>query len=593
MSYWESRQAREMYEAMESAEETAKEIADIYAKASRELNYQISKVYERYRDKFNLSDKEAMELLNTLRDPGDITELKRKLEGLKGTAANEIIKELESPAYRARIERLENLQSEIDRLMKDVYQQEKKVSTNHYVDQLNDSYYREIYDLKKRTGFDFSFSNVNEKEMDRILRTNWSGENYSARIWGNTQGLARDLKEQMVLAYLTGKNESDIAAEIANKFATGASNARRLVRTESAYVSGQAQAAADEEAGLDHYRILATLDLRTSEICQEMDGKVFAYKDMEVGVNYPPFHPYCRTTVLSEIDDQDLSQLKRRSRDTDTGEIRTFPGDITYDKWYQQEKVKNPDIEFAKQVAKHRGADLAQYEKYLGVIGKKELGTISDFRETKYKKPEEYADLKTKYRELNDYYKTQESEIVITDTIKRVADKINAEAAGLEHRIKGRKSFLDKMARDAAGSNDPKAIKELLDGNHDILRYTYTGKPAELKRIFDDAVEELEARGYTLKSVKNTWQQGTAYKGVNCTFEAPDKKGEFGGHTKFELQFHTPESLEMKEKTHPDYKEMVNPETDPARRQELYEKMVELTDTLEFPANVDKIKMRR
>ena len=399
MSYWESRQAREMYEAMESAEETAKEIADIYAKASRELNYQISKVYERYRDKFNLSDKEAMELLNTLRDPGDIAELKRKLEGLKGTAANEILKELESPAYRARIERLENLQSEIDRLMKDVYQQEKKVSTNHYVDQLNDSYYREIYDLKKRTGFDFSFSNVNEKEMDRILRTNWSGENYSVRIWGNTQELARDLKEQILLGYLTGKSETDMAADLAHKFATGASNARRLVRTETAYVSGQAQAAADEEAGLDHYRILATLDLRTSEICQEMDGKVFAYKDMEVGVNYPPFHPYCRTTVLSEIDDQDLSQLKRRSRDTDTGEIRTFPGDITYDKWYQQEKAKNPDIEFAKQVAIHRGQDVLQYERYLDRLGKKRVGNISDFREMKYKKPDDFETLKADYKQ--------------------------------------------------------------------------------------------------------------------------------------------------------------------------------------------------
>lgn len=408
MSYWESRQAREMYEAMESAEETAKEIADIYAKASRELNYQISKVYERYRDKFNLSDKEAMELLNTLRDPGDIAELKRKLEGLKGTAANEILKELESPAYRARIERLENLQSEIDRLMKDVYQQEKKVSTNHYVDQLNDSYYREIYDLKKRTGFDFSFSNVNEKEMDRILRTNWSGENYSARIWGNTQGLARDLKEQILLGYLTGKSETDMAADLAHKFATGASNARRLVRTESAYVSGQAQAAADEEAGLDHYRILATLDLRTSEICQEMDGKVFAYKDMEVGVNYPPFHPYCRTTVLSEIDDQDLSQLKRRSRDTDTGEIRTFPGDITYDKWYQQEKAKNPDIEFAKQVAIHRGQDVLQYERYLDRLGKKRVGNISDFREMKYKTPESFESLKQDYSDMGQLEKYRE-----------------------------------------------------------------------------------------------------------------------------------------------------------------------------------------
>lgn len=586
MSYWESRQAREMYEAMESAEETAKEIADIYAKASRELNYQISKVYERYRDKFNLSDKEAMELLNTLRDPGDIAELKRKLEGLKGTAADGILKELESPAYRARIERLENLQSEIDRLMKDVYQQEKKVSTNHYVDQLNDSYYREIYDLKKRTGFDFSFSNVNEKEMDRILRTNWSGENYSARIWGNTQGLARDLKEQMVLAYLTGKNESDIAAEIANKFATGASNARRLVRTESAYVSGQAQAAADEEAGLDHYRILATLDLRTSEICQEMDGKVFAYKDMEVGVNYPPFHPYCRTTVLSEIDDQDLSQLKRRSRDTDTGEIRTFPGDITYDKWYQQEKAKNPDIEFAKQVAKHRGADLAQYEKYRNILGKKDVGTISDFREKKYKNREEYEDLKVKYREVNGYNNILQSENVITDTIKQVADKIGAEAAGLEHRVKSKKRYLEKMQRVTKGSRDPKLIKEKVDNIHDVIRYTYLGDEKNLKHVFDSAREELEARGYVFKKVTNTWKDGSKYKGINCTLEAPD-----GNHTKFELQFHTEKSLEVKEKTHKLYEETQKPDVSPERIYELNQEQIRLSNTVANPENVDKIRL--
>ncbi len=592
MSYWESRRAREMYEAMESAEDAAKEIANIYAKASRELNYQITKVYERYRDKFNLSDEDAEKLLNTMLDPGDIEELKRKLEGLKGPEAQEILKELESPAYRARIERLENLQTEIDKMMADTYKQEKKVSTDHYVDQYNESYYREIYDLKKRTGMDFSFSSVDPKELNRIMNMNWSGANYSQRIWGNTQGLARELKEQLMIAYLTGKSEKDIAAELAKKYATGAANARRLVRTESAYISGQAQAAADEEAGLDHYRILATLDLRTSEICREMDGKVFAYKDMEVGVNYPPFHPYCRTTVLSEIDDQNLSELKRRSRDVETGKPKMFPGDITYQEWYEKEVAHNQEALFAEQVAKHRAADMAQYEKYKAVIGKKELGTISDFREKKYKNPEEYEDLKTKYRELNDYYKTQESEIVITDTIKDVAGKIHTEAANLQYRIKSKSSFLDKMAKDAHGSRDPKFIKELLDGNHDIIRYTYLGEPGNLKKVFNDAVEELESRGYMLKSVKNTWKKGTPYKGINCTFEAPDKKGENGLHTKFELQFHTPESLAMKEKTHPDYKEMTNPETTPERRQELFEKMVKLTDSLEFPADADKIKMR-
>ena len=172
MSYWERRRAKEMYEAMESAEDAAREIADIYAKASRDLNYRLSMIYERYRDKYNLSDQDAMRLLNTIRDPGDLKELKSKLEGLKGPEAAEILKELESPAYRARIERFQNLQIEIDRMMADVYQQEKKISTNHYVNQYTESYYREIYDLKKRTGLDFSFSYVNDKELNRILGQN-------------------------------------------------------------------------------------------------------------------------------------------------------------------------------------------------------------------------------------------------------------------------------------------------------------------------------------------------------------------------------------------------------------------------------------
>lgn len=398
-----------MYEAMESAEDAAREIADIYARASRELNYQMTKVYERYRDKFNLSDEEARKLLNSMKDPSDIEELKKKLEGLKGPEAQEILKELESPAYRARIERLQNLQREIDGKMKTVYEQEKKVATDHYIDQYSDSYYREIYDLKSRTGMDFSFSAVDDKELNRILRTNWSGANYSTRIWGNTQGLARELKTQMALAYLTGKSEREIAKELAQKYATGAANARRLVRTESAYISGQAQAAADEEAGIDRYRILATLDLRTSDKCREMDGKEFDYDDMQVGENFPPFHPYCRTTVLSVLDDQNLAELARRSRDPVTGEPKKFPGNITYEQWYNKEVRHNPEALFAEQVEKHRLQDMQQYEKYRSVMGKKKAGTISDFREKKYKRPEEYEQLKQDYLDTKQMKRLREA----------------------------------------------------------------------------------------------------------------------------------------------------------------------------------------
>lgn len=142
-------------------------------------------------------------------------------------------------------------------------------------------------------------------------------------------------------------------------------------------------------------------------------------------MNDPPFHPFYRTTVLSEPDDQNLGDLKRRSRDPETGKVKTFSGDTTYQRWYKDEVANNPEVLFAEQVARHRGADLQQYERYVNTLGKKDVGTISDFREKKYKTPEEYEDLKVKYREINGYNQILESENVISDTVKTVAEKLN------------------------------------------------------------------------------------------------------------------------------------------------------------------------
>lgn len=64
MGYWENRQAQMMYEFMEDAEEISQELADIYAKASRQLNYRIENIYDRFKDKHNLTDEEARQLLN-------------------------------------------------------------------------------------------------------------------------------------------------------------------------------------------------------------------------------------------------------------------------------------------------------------------------------------------------------------------------------------------------------------------------------------------------------------------------------------------------------------------------------------------------
>lgn len=397
MGYWENRQAQMMYEYMEDAEKLSQELADIYAKASRHLSFEMDEIFEKFMDKHNLTEKEARELLNTLRDSTDIAELKEALAKDPKNAA--LLAEMESGAYRARIERLEQLQGEIDRMMQKVFEQEKEVTTSHYVDLAANSYYREIYNVQRQVGFQFSFSAVDPKAVVMLLQSEWSGANYSARIWKNTQGLAKEVKEQMIIGLLTGKRQEEMAREIANKYATGAFEARRLVRTESNFVNGQMQMAAYEECGAEKYEFVAVLDLRTSEQCRELDGKVFLVKDAVPGKNINPMHPFCRSTTIIHLDDEVTEGLKRRARNPVTGKNEFVPADMNYREWYKQNVANNPKALAAEKMIKNRSSDKKQYERYREVIGKKAGKSLADFQEMKYNKPEEWEGIHTRYKD--------------------------------------------------------------------------------------------------------------------------------------------------------------------------------------------------
>ena len=49
------------------------------------------------------------------------------------------------------------------------------------------------------------------------------------------------MKQSLVESFMTGAGEREAAAAIQEKFAVGANEARRLIRTENTYVTGQAE----------------------------------------------------------------------------------------------------------------------------------------------------------------------------------------------------------------------------------------------------------------------------------------------------------------------------------------------------------------
>ena len=335
-AYWKRRAAQRMFGHMQSAEETSQLIAEIYYRASRYLSGEAKEVFEKYMGRHSMTEEEARQLLNTLRDPASIQELLEKLQGGVIPAEKaEIFRILESQAYRARIERFEQLQSQIDLVMQQVYRQEKQLQEQHYINLAREAYNRSVFDIQQRAGVGFSFSNIDRKQIERVINTKWSGKNYSARIWKNTQGLAQDLKEEMLLGLLTGKTEREMSLAISEKYAQGAFRSRRLVRTESSYLTNQMEMQSYQECGLDRYIYLATLDLRTcNECCIPLDGKIFAVADQEPGKNCPPMHPWCRCTTIAYISAEALAGMKRRARDPVTGHTYLVPGSMTYGEWY-------------------------------------------------------------------------------------------------------------------------------------------------------------------------------------------------------------------------------------------------------------------
>ncbi len=334
IEYWEQRSAQRMWEHMDDAEKTAKEIVKSYKNASRYLNKQIDEVFVRFKNKHGISTAEAKRLLNMMHDSTSIQGLKLALQQSKDSDEKaELLKMLESPAYSARIKRFEEMQEQLDAIMNNVYQTEKSLSTKHYVDLASESYYRSIFDIQKGTGLGFQFAHVSESDIDKLLHSKWSGINYTQRIWGNTNRLAKTLKEEMLVSLMTGRSNLATAEVFREKFNVGAYEARRLVRTESAFIANEMEQQSYEECDIEKYMFVATLDKRTSEICQKKDHKVYAVKERSQGVNCPPMHPFCRSTTIAYLDDETISNMEHLATDDKTGEKNIIPADLTYKEW--------------------------------------------------------------------------------------------------------------------------------------------------------------------------------------------------------------------------------------------------------------------
>lgn len=288
--YWENREKQKLKEQLKDVKKLETELKNAFAKAAKDIEREIFALFTKYGEDNNLNYAQASQLLTSKEFKQWRYDLKGYMKLIEQTGDEQLLLELNTLAMKSRISRLEEMLYQLNKYIDETFKNFEGGVYDLLEGTVSSSYYQTIYDTHKFIGVGTTFAFVDKEMIEEILSYPWSGLNYSQRIWKNRDKLKEVIKEEITQMIIQGQGSKEVSKRVAEKMNTSLSNATRLVNTEHSYVMEQATQKAYDELGVDKYEILATLDKRTSDICQRLDGEVVNVKDAIVGVNMPPFH---------------------------------------------------------------------------------------------------------------------------------------------------------------------------------------------------------------------------------------------------------------------------------------------------------------
>ena len=149
-------------------------------------------------------------------------------------------------------------------------------------------------------------------------------------------------------------------------------NASRVVRTSINHIATQSRLALYKQNDdiVEGYRIIATLDTRTSTICKDLDQTVVMPDDEYQP--YPPFHPNCRTTVIAEIKGKSLRDSSatraanfKKQGDIASGTVGQVSAQTQYYELLKRQSAAQQDLALGKvrgKIFRNAGLTVAEFK---------------------------------------------------------------------------------------------------------------------------------------------------------------------------------------------------------------------------------------
>lgn len=337
--YWKRRTVDLEHLLQARTTSTMVEVNRMYAQGVEQINAQIERILRRYVKNGQISQAYALQLLSAGQTAQERERLLEQLQQTKEPQARrELIAMLDAPAYADRISRLQALQNAIRAEAVAMGVREERLAKARLADTFKQAYYRTVFNDQKRNGL-YDFNLISDRRVQAALIHKWSGKNYSDRIWNNNAAFCKRLQRTIEVGCMTGMTLHDMEERLLEDCIGADSDsgqrycASRLIRTEVNHFSNQGFLEGYKAAGIIRYRFMATLDLRTSAICRQLDGKTFLVEEAKAGKNLPPMHPFCRSITVPVVSDRPGT---RWAMDPVTGKSMTVPADMTYSQWYEK-----------------------------------------------------------------------------------------------------------------------------------------------------------------------------------------------------------------------------------------------------------------
>lgn len=495
--YWEERTKKRRAALDRNVEKANKELIENFEEALKNVQAEINNFWIRYAENNEITLSQAQQLLS-LKEwrafKGTLEEFQQLAKDSIGT----FNLELENLSMRARISRYQELELNVKSILDQLYQKQNEVIGRTATDAYMDQYFHTLFNVEQYKGVHTDFMIPSAKAIEDLVKYPFNGADYSERLWRHQEDLTFKLKEALTNMFVEGKNPYDYKDKFASLFQVKRSEAYRLLDTEHAYDAEAASQAAYEADGIMEYKINATLDSKTSQICREMDSKVFKVSERKEGKNCPPFHPYCRTTTEPHIAELDDIHSTRVARDAD-GKKVYVPMDMTYEEWHEKYVGNNERFSYKEKAEKNRDADRRLYEKYRNLIGADNLpDSFDDFQNMKYNEPKRWELLKdykksrttnaisafTPFKLYEEYKERIEREIVGLTTYDNV--KITSQSKHFIERIFG--TTVDSHTNKPRCGVEIESVIDALKNPIDIINKNgengvsrlYRGKDAEV-----------------------------------------------------------------------------------------------------------------